>query len=182
MRHASYDACLGEVRRNPALKRLLGVETDDQIPKHWNLSRFLDVLGHPAHLAAIRACFDAMVRRLGEVVPDLGRRTAGDATALSARRGDAKRQEAETRLGLPQPAGGRKEYADDDGKVTKVLEWFGYKFHLLVDVKHEVVLSAQITSNRRTATTRCAAAVAAAGPRQSAGGPDRDAGLRQGVR
>ena len=104
LRHPSYDACLGEVHRNPALRRLLGIETDDQIPKHWNLSRFLDVLGHPAHLAAIRACFDAMVRRLAEVVPDLGRRTAGDATALSARRGDAARQEAETRLGLPQPA------------------------------------------------------------------------------
>jgi hypothetical protein len=145
LRHASYDACLGEVRRNPALKQILGIETDDQIPKHWNLSRFLDVLGHPAHLTAIRACFDAMVRRLAVVVPDLGRRTAGDATALSARRGDAARQEAETRLGLPQPAGGRKEYKDDDGKVVKVVEWFGYKLHLLVDVRHELALAYRIT-------------------------------------
>jgi hypothetical protein len=145
LRHASYDACLGEVRRNPALKRLLGIETDDQIPKHWNLSRFLDVLGHPVHLAAIRACFDAMVRRLAEVVPDLGRRTAGDATALSARCGDAARQQAEIRLGLPQPAGGRKEYKDDDGKVVKVVEWFGYKLHLLVDVRHELAMAYGIT-------------------------------------
>jgi Transposase DDE domain/Transposase domain (DUF772) len=145
LRHASYDACLGEVRRNPALKQVLGIETDDQIPKHWNLSRFLDVLGHPAHLAAIRACFDAMVRRLAVVVTDLGRRTAGDATALSARRGDEKRQKAETLLGLPQPAGGRKEYKDDDGKVVKVVEWFGYKLHLLVDVRHELALAYRIT-------------------------------------
>jgi hypothetical protein len=144
-RHASYDACLGEVRRNPALKQVLGVETDDQVPKHWNLSRFLDALGHPAHLAAIRAAFDAMARRLSAVVPDLGRHTAGDATALSARRGDAKRQEAEARLGLPQPAGGRKEYKDDDGKVVKVVEWFGYKLHLLVDVRHELALAYRIT-------------------------------------
>jgi hypothetical protein len=92
LRHASYDACLGEVRRNPAPRRLLGIETQDQIPKHWNLSRFLDVLGHPARLAAIRSSFDAMVQRLAAVVPELGRRTAGDATALSARRGDDKRQ------------------------------------------------------------------------------------------
>jgi hypothetical protein len=145
LRHASYDACLGEVRRNPALARLLGVETDHQIPKHWNLSRFLDTLGHPTHLAAIRTCFDAMVQRLATVVPDLGRRTAGDATALSARRGDAARQGAETRLGLPQPAGGRKEYKDDDGKVVKVVEWFGYKLHLLVDVRHELALAYQVT-------------------------------------
>ena len=134
-----------EVRRNPALHRLLGLETEDQIPQHWNLSRFLDVLGHPAHLAAMRASFDAMVRRLATVVPDLGHRVAGDATALCARRGDAKRQEAETKLGLPQPAGGRKEYLDAEGKVTKVVEWFGYKLHLLVDVRHELALAYRIT-------------------------------------
>ncbi len=145
VRHASYDACLGEVRRNPALRRLLGIETQDQIPKHWNLSRFLDVLGHPAHLTALRVSFDAMVQRLAAVVPELGRRTAGDATALSARRGDEKRQQAEARLGLPQPAGGRKEYKDADGQVVKVVEWFGYKLHLLVDVRHELALAYRIT-------------------------------------
>ena len=74
-----------------------------------------------------------------------GRRTAGDATALSARRGDEKRQKAESLLGLPQPAGGRKEYKDDDGKVVKVVEWFGYKLHLLVDVRHELALAYRIT-------------------------------------
>ena len=145
LRHASYDACLGEVRRNPALRRLLGIETLDQIPHHWNLSRFLDVLGHPAHLTALRASFDAMVQRLAAVVPELGRRTAGDATALSARRGDEERQQAERRLGLPQPAGGRKEYKDADGQVVKVVEWFGYKLHLLVDIRQEVALAYRIT-------------------------------------
>jgi Transposase DDE domain/Transposase domain (DUF772) len=146
LRHPSYDACLAEVRRNPALCRLLGVENEEQIPHHWNLSRFLDVLGHPAHLAAMRASFDAMVRRLAAVVSDLGQRTAGDATALSARRGAETRQTAETRLGLPQPSGGRKEYLDADGKVEKVVEWFGYKLHLLVDVRHELALAYRITA------------------------------------
>jgi hypothetical protein len=52
----------------------------------------------------------------------------------------------EESAGLPQPRGGRKEYTDDAGQVTKVVEWFGYKLHLLVDVKHEVSLAYQITS------------------------------------
>ena len=129
LRHPSYDACLAEVRRNPALHRLLGVETEEQIPHHWNLSRFLDFLGHPAHLAAMRVSFDAMVRRLAGVVPDLGWRTAGDATALNARRGEPALQQAEAQLQLPQPAGGRKEYLDAEGKVERVVEWFGYKLH-----------------------------------------------------
>ena len=64
---------------------------------------------------------------------------------MCARRGDAKRQEAETKLGLPQPSGGRKEYLDAEGKVEKVVEWFGYKLHLLVDVRHELALAYRIT-------------------------------------
>ena len=90
LRHPSHEACLAELRRNPSLRRLLGVEAEAQIPHHWNLSRFLDVLGHPVHLAAIHDCFDRMVQRLVGVVPDLGRRLAGDATALNvAPGGDA---------------------------------------------------------------------------------------------
>ena len=102
-------------------------------------------MGHPAHLAAMRVSFDAMVRRLASVVPDLGRRIAGDATALNARRGEAARQQAEMKLGLPQPGGGRKEYLDAEGKVERVVEWFGYKLHLLVDVRHELALAYWIT-------------------------------------
>ena len=64
---------------------------------------------------------------------------------LSARRGDDQRQQAERRLGLPQPAGGRKEYKDADGQVVKVVEWFGYKLHLLVNVRHELALAYRIT-------------------------------------
>ncbi len=32
--------------------------------------------------------------------------------------------------------------------MTKVVEWFGYKLHLLVDVKHEVVLAYEITDTK----------------------------------
>jgi len=32
--------------------------------------------------------------------------------------------------------------------VTKVVEWFGFKLHLLVDVKHEVSLAYQITDTK----------------------------------
>ena len=50
--------------------------------------------------------------------------------------------------GLPQPSGGRKEYKDDEGRVTHVVEWFGYKLHLLVDTKHEVTLAYRISSTK----------------------------------
>ena len=37
---------------------------------------------------------------------------------------------------------------DAEGKVIKVVEWFGFKLHLLVDVKHEVVLAYEITDTK----------------------------------
>jgi hypothetical protein len=111
------------------------------------LRSFLDVLGQEPHRSALRAVFDQLARGLGRVVDDLGRHSAGDATALNARpKADAKAVAAESQQGLPQPAGGRKEYTDADGRVVKVVEWFGYKLHLLVDVAHEVPLAYHISA------------------------------------
>jgi hypothetical protein len=92
--------------------------------------------------------FNHMVQRLSAAVPDLGRDTAGDATALNARRAKPSRAAREQADGLPQATGGRKEYTDDDGKVSRVVEWFGFKLHLLADVKHEVALAYQITDTK----------------------------------
>jgi hypothetical protein len=149
LRHHSLDACLQELQRNPALRLLIGVESEAQVPKPCNVSRFLATLGEEPHLSRLRDVFNVLVGRLGRVVGDLGQDTAGDSTGLSGRAADsAELREAEQRQGLPQPTGGRKEYKDDEGVVTKVVEWFGYKLHLLVDVKHEVALSYRVTDTK----------------------------------
>lgn len=220
LRHSGIAACLEELQRNDALCQLIGIECQADIPNDWNMSRFLDVLGQDPHRSNLEAVFAHMVQRLGLIIPDLGKHTAGDSSALNARRlradvkakaeADAKaKAEAEAKAaataatavaapatdpgavvpvanadaeaaatspatsttstttaaaakpptpapdkidydkhGLPQPAGGRKEYKDDNGNVTHVVQWFGYKFHLLVDVHHEVALSYRITSTK----------------------------------
>ncbi len=147
LRHVSIEATLGELNRNEALRRLIGIEQEKHVPKSWNVSRFLEVLGREPHLGELRRVFGSMVQRLGLAVPDLGKDTAGDSTALHARgKKDAKAAEAEVAAGLPQPSGGKKEYTDDANKVVKTFEWFGYKLHLLVDAKHEVALAYQVTT------------------------------------
>jgi hypothetical protein len=118
------------------------------VPQKWNLSRFLDTLGREPHLPLLHGIFDKMIERLSSVVPDLGQDTAGDATSLNARRKKGRRAEAEQQEGLPQASGGRKEYTDAEGNVTKAVEWFGYKLHLLVDVKHEIALAYRITDTK----------------------------------
>jgi hypothetical protein len=147
LRHVTFEATLGELSRNEALRRLIGIEEERHVPKSWNVSRFLDVLGQEPHFSELRHIFDTMVQRLGVAVPDLGQNTAGDSTALHARRKkDDKAAEMEAAAGLPQPSGGKKEYTDDANKVVQMFQWFGYKLHLLVDVKHEVVLAYQVTT------------------------------------
>jgi len=86
-------------------------------PSLQTLRKFLEVLGQAPHLGLLHEVFDTMVRRLGEVVPDLGQDTAGDATALSGRRKGAAGAAAEEAAGLAQPSGGRKEYTDQAGTV-----------------------------------------------------------------
>jgi hypothetical protein len=149
LRHISTDACIEDLKRNPALRLLIGIEAEDRVPDADNLSRFLARLGEEPHLTHLRAVFDVMSKRLGLVVGDLGKDTAGDSTGLSGRAAlSDKLKSAEIEQGLPQPTGGRKEYKDDDGKVSHVVEWFGYKLHLLVDVKHEVALAYHITDTK----------------------------------
>jgi hypothetical protein len=140
LRHPTLEACLADLRRNAALRKLIGITSEAGVPKAWNLSRFLDVLGQPAHLELLRNTFDRLIQPLSAVVPDLGRNTAGDASGLSARAADEANGE------LPAASRGHKEYSDEAGHVTRVVEWFGYKFHLLVDVKHEVILAWQVTA------------------------------------
>jgi hypothetical protein len=149
LRHVSIDACLEELRRNPALRLLVGIDEEDRVPGPDNMSRFLATLGEEPHLKHLRRIFDTQVSRLGAVIGDFGEDTAGDSTGLAGRAAlSEKLRAAEADQGLPQPSGGRKEYKDDDGNITKIVEWFGYKLHLLVDVKHEVALAYHITDTK----------------------------------
>ncbi|HUU23535.1 MAG TPA: transposase [Phycisphaerae bacterium] len=145
LRHITVEATLAELRRNDGLRRRIGIDSEHGVPKKWNVSRFQKVLGTEPHLSLLREVFDVMVQRLGGAVPQFGRRTAGDATALSART-QRSRDGGED---LDPPTGGKKEYLDDEGKVTKILQWFGYKLHLRVDVDHEVALAYQVSSANR---------------------------------
>lgn len=148
-RHVWLNDCLAELHRNPALCRILGIQKVVDIPGPHNLSRFLDLLGRPGPLQALRGVFDALVADLGQVVGDLGQHTAGDSTALKGKaQRDPEAVAAESAEGLPQPSGGKKEYTDAGGHVVKVYEWFGYKLHLLVDVQHEVALAYHVSDTR----------------------------------
>ena len=67
----------------------------------------LEPSGRFAYFTMLTGIFDAMVVRLGEAVPDLGRHASGDSTHLSARTGRSR-----DGCEVMQPDGGHKEYTD----------------------------------------------------------------------
>lgn len=140
LRRPTMEQTLGELRRNADLRQLGGMEHAGQVPRAWNISRFVRQLGQPPYRQLMQEVFAALIRSLGEAVGDLGEHVAGDSTHLSARPGRSAVQRRQ-----PQPDGGHKEYVDEQGAVVRVLEWFGYKLHLLCDARHEVALAYTVT-------------------------------------
>src|SRR4051794_35632666 len=86
LRHITTEAVLAELRRNAGLRALIGIDSEADVPKPWNVSRFEDTLGREPHRSLLKAIFNGLIQRLGVAIPALGVDTAGDATALSARR------------------------------------------------------------------------------------------------
>jgi len=64
LRHTTIEACLGELRRNESLRKLIGIESEEDVPQKWCLSRFLDRLGEEPHLTHLHEIFDTMIQRL----------------------------------------------------------------------------------------------------------------------
>ena len=47
LRHPTIEACLAKLRRHQSLRRLIGIRSEKKVPQKWNVSRLLEVLGHP---------------------------------------------------------------------------------------------------------------------------------------
>ena len=73
LRHPSIKACMADLRRNKALRRLIGIESEAKAPRDYNTSRFLTVLGREPHRGLFKEVFEPMAR----AVKDLGARKKG---------------------------------------------------------------------------------------------------------
>jgi len=144
LRHSSFVATLAELARNDALCRLIGVETPESVPDSWNISRFLDVLGQEPHLSDCGGSSTRWWPNWAWQCPiwaKIPRETPPPCTPTARE----TRRRGIRRRGLPQPAA-QERYKDDAARSPKVVEWFGYKWHLLVDAKHEVALAYRVTT------------------------------------
>jgi len=143
--HGRFSDIIREMRRNVQLRYICGFG-NGKTPGADNMSRFISkLMGHEQELFEIFVCLSDT---LYDMLPDFGRSLAMDskwvwslANKRSSRRSPDGRSETDATWG-------KKEYygIDADGKEwSSVKKCFGFKIHLIVDVKYEIPVAFIIT-------------------------------------
>lgn len=149
--HATMNGLLRELRRNPTLRRLVGINPaagPKGVPDKHEMSRFWGKLAR-RHAAEVDELREAAVEKLRGHLVDLGEELGTDTTAL---RTWARGRRDPARSADPEADWGYKirRWKGSDGLAHEdVTKWFGYKAHLVVDTRHELPLARRVTAASR---------------------------------
>ena len=149
--HKGIESLRRESKRNAQLRLLCGFDLtkgEAAVPPSYVYTRFLGQLLKNYEL--VEQIFDDLVESLRKVLPDFGCILAMDGKAIETY---AKPKRSDPAI---EPDGRRDLDADfgkkvykgkrEDGTLwQKVKSWFGYKLHLIVDVKYELPVAFEIT-------------------------------------
>jgi transposase len=149
--HISIESLRRELQRNGELRELCGFEGAagiDAVPTSSAYSRFLRNLIR--HNKEINAMFKDLVKRLTELLPDFGEMLAIDGKAISSLANGKKNSETKSKdcRSDVDANWGKKEYKgknQDGTNYKKVVSWFGYKLHLVVDANYELPIAFKLT-------------------------------------
>ena len=141
--HPSVESLIRELRRNGQLRAMCGL---DQVPTSWAFSRYLRKLLRMAE--EIEAIFGGLVKAIAALLPDFGENLAIDGKAIPTHANPQKKE---------KPADGRRDVDADFGKKVyrgkredgtvweKVVSWFGYRLHLIVESNYELPVAFNVT-------------------------------------
>ena len=150
--HPSAAALIRELWRNGELRQLCGFDPlrgMGAAPTSDAFGRFLElIIEHRDHLEQM---FHRLVEELGRELSELGRRLAVDSKGIRSAgkpvKDEGKQQEPDGRRDLDADWGTKtyKGSRADGTAWEKVMRWFGYKLHLLVDSSYELPLGFKLT-------------------------------------
>lgn len=142
--HDGVEKLRRELMRNGQLREMCGF--DNQVPPPWVYTRFL--INLMAYETLIDGMFEQLVEQIREVLPDFGKHLAMDSKAIeSFAAGKNRNEKADGRRDIDADYG-RKEYrgVNEQGKAwEKIVTWFGYKLHLVVDATYELPVTFKVT-------------------------------------
>lgn len=149
--HNGIESLRRELLRNAQLRQLCGfdlVKGQDAVPPSWVYTRFSGLLFKNTEL--VDQMFDDLVEQLRGILPGFGTNLAMDGKAIDSH--------AQPRKGLSEmDEDGRRDTDADFGKKTyagigedgtvwqKIIKWFGYKLHLIVDADYELPVAFEVT-------------------------------------
>lgn len=155
--HESSASLLRELKRNGELRDLCGFAPSlgsSSVPSDDALSHFLEVVMDNQEL--LQTIFGKLIDELTKALPDLGEKLAVDSKSIKSFGGpvsdeekkveDDRRRDTDADWGKKRYRGVRK----DGTTWEKVVRWFGYKLHLLVDSKYELPLAFNLTKASRS--------------------------------
>jgi hypothetical protein len=155
--HPSVDSLRRELLRNGELRDRCGFDPEKgsgAVPPCWVYTRFLRLLFK--FKGEIDRMFDGLVDELKGLLPDLGFSVAVDSKGVNSAGRPTKKVERDGRRDT-EADWGKKVYRGEreDGTLwEKVVKWFGYKIHLLVDTKYEMPLGCRVTRASVSDTTQ----------------------------
>ena len=146
--HVSVDSLRRELLRNGELRGRCGFDPRKgagAVPPPWVYTRFLKLLFR--FEAEIEGMFDRLVDEIKELLPDLGFSVAVDSKGVDSAGRPTKEKKGDGRRDMDADWGKKTYHGQrEDGTLwEKVVTWFGYKIHLLVDTNYEMPIGYEVT-------------------------------------
>jgi hypothetical protein len=143
--HLSIESLRRELSRNGQLRFMCGLYKG-KIPEAYVYSRFFNKLFKKEE--EINEIFDELVDELEELLPEFGVNLAIDGKAISSlSKRENKKKDEDGRRDL-DANWAKKEYKGvrEDGTAwSKIVKWFGYRLHLVVDADYELPVAYELT-------------------------------------
>jgi len=142
--HGTIEKLRRELARNGQLREMCGFF--NKVPPAWVYTRFLKkILKHTEEVDKI---FEKLAKQIQELLPDFGKHLVVDSKAIPsfARRKNGKkttdgRRDTDANYGKKEYRGQHK-----NGSIwEKIVKWFGYKLHLVVDATYELPVAYKVT-------------------------------------
>lgn len=146
--HISVESLRRELARNAQLRFMCGFYGTGKkaVPDAWVYTRFLEKL--IKYKEEIEKIFEKLVEELYKIIVDFGKNLAIDSKAIpSLANYFNKNQTPDGRRDIDADYG-KKEYKGKrkDGSMwEKLVSWFGYKIHLLVDANYDLPIAYSVT-------------------------------------
>ena len=139
---SSINALIRRLWNDPQLQLLCGFS---KLPDRRTFNRFVARLSE--HRDLVDECMAQVIEQLKVLIPDLGENVAVDSTAVRTHSNDNKKSKITGQVSDLDATRGVRTNARNPKKIES---YFGYKCHILSDVKHQVPLTGFVTPANRS--------------------------------